>query len=133
MTSMLEIQQKCELATKEFQTTKECYGENFITFLHKEREFGFLNIDEMTRSMKRWKKNGLRCNKYNFKEYTVNDRIWYSFVIQYCDRQGNVTDDNPMCPLSFGYGTMVSGITYFSRNKRNRIAIQEYLTSSNDE
>ena len=122
----------CEEATKEFETTKVCYGENYITLIHDKNKFGFLTNNEMKQSIKKWKKNGIRCNTYNFKDYTINNRIWYSFVIQYCDEKGTLTDTNPnLCPLSLAYGTMVSGLTYFSKTKLNRELIQKYLGSSN--
>ena len=122
----------CEEATKEFETTKFCYGENYITLLHNKNKFGLLTNNEMKQSMKIWKRNGLRCNTYNFKDYSINNRTWYAFVIQICDEEGNITDANPnLCPLSLAYGTMVSGLTYFSKTKLNRELIQKYLGSSN--
>ena len=77
----------CEEATKEFETTKFCYGENYITLLHNKNKFGLLTNNEMKQSMKRWKKSGVRCNTCNFKDSTINNRTWYSFVIQICDEE----------------------------------------------
>ena len=79
---------------------------------------------EMKRMRKDFKNGTLKMRDCNNRTYKNQFGTWHSMIIQTTDE-----DKCPEQPLSLlGFGTMVSGLPYYFKNKRDRDTAYNYLT-----
>jgi len=124
--------------------TKKTYARKDLMCVYwhhnENKEFYLLMKDSkiFSKNTKVWKKQikqgKLQCLKENCCENTfkLNDRKFYTLTLQYLDDKGElipITD--PFALIMFG--RMVTGLSYFFTNKKNRDIVFNYINKDNIE
>jgi hypothetical protein len=101
-------------------------GETFFFYHHLNEQTYWGNNDELLIEAKRfrkYKKEGkLIINEANHREFEIDGKTFYTFVVQDTNEQNNQID-----PLGLGVGFMVSGMIYFFVRKENRDNIYKWI------
>ena len=84
--------------------------------------FNIFTKEELDNQIKNWRKVKCVVRDYNIKELELKDgtKAW-CFVMQ----PPNLAQNCNLCPLGMAHGLMVSGYTYFVKNKE----VAEYVVS----
>jgi hypothetical protein len=102
--------------------------EHYISWIHHQNDFGSMTNDIMKKQIKIWKDLKVECLRYNFRDYEINGKKLYYFVILPKD-----TEEVPFCPIGLflpdkdNNSIMVSGYGYLATSSKNRDMIWKYL------
>jgi len=120
-----EFEKKIIRDVRTMDTTDE-----YFTWRASDNNSILMNNDEMKSLMKNWKKLKVDCLRCNFRDYKLNGKMYYGFVIQPQD-----LENTPMSAIGIsisdtnGNTMMVSGYSYLAKSEANREAIWKYLGS----
>lgn len=126
MPRIINIKKVAEHLTFAKKDREKSRGETFFFYHHQTGETCWGNNDELLIEAKRfrqYKKEGkLIIRESNHREFEIDGKTFYTFVVQDTDDENNNID-----PLALGVGFMVSGMVYFFVRKENRDNIYKWV------
>ena len=110
----------------------KCLTDVAIGYCNAENCYGFLNIDELRRNMKDWKKQRkdgvITIQECNNKIITICGKECYILTLQQLDANGKIENTGvDKCGLGFDSPYMITGHTYIFKRKENRDMVYTYV------